>query len=435
MRAKLRLQIIALLVIALTGTSYIGARYAHAGRLFGHDGYTVTVHLADSGGIFAGADATYRGVSIGRVKTMTLTSTGVDVQVAVEDTSVPIPADTLAVVADQSALGEQYLDFQPRTDAGPYLHDGSQIAQADTRTPVPTDALITNIDNLLTSVPGKDLQTVITQLGLAFQGTGPALRRIVDTTSSFVSTAQQKYAVTAALIEDSASVLQRQVDSGDDIATFTQDLDLLSQSLRGSDTDLRTVIDTGSTTAGTLREVIAENAPDLARLISRLVTTNRVVRAHLPGIRGVLVLAPYGIEGAYSILAVDPQTGEYAARFSLSLQPQPTICTSGARIRTPFETSPRNPTKVGTCARTTSGTSAARTPSSAATDDPSADRKTTAATTPATGNGAGPVVATYDEATKTLTPATGPDTAGSVDASELGSESWKWMLLGPAVTK
>ena len=33
--------------------------------------------------------------------------------------------------------GEQYVDLQPQTDNGPYLHDGSQIAMADTRTPLP----------------------------------------------------------------------------------------------------------------------------------------------------------------------------------------------------------------------------------------------------------------------------------------------------------
>ena len=39
-------------------------------------------------------------------------------------------------------MGEQYVDLQPQTDRGPYLHDGSQIAPADTRTPLPTEPLL-----------------------------------------------------------------------------------------------------------------------------------------------------------------------------------------------------------------------------------------------------------------------------------------------------
>ncbi|GAA3433421.1 hypothetical protein GCM10018954_030240 [Kutzneria kofuensis] len=49
---KVRLQIIAFVVIALVGVSYAGFRYAGVDRLFGPRGYAVNVALADSGGIF-----------------------------------------------------------------------------------------------------------------------------------------------------------------------------------------------------------------------------------------------------------------------------------------------------------------------------------------------------------------------------------------------
>jgi phospholipid/cholesterol/gamma-HCH transport system substrate-binding protein len=419
---KLRTQIIALVVIALAGTTYIGAHYAHVGRIFGKGGYTVTVHLADSGGIFSGADATYRGVSIGRVRTMTLTATGVDAEIEV-DRSARIPSDTLAVVADKSAVGEQYLDFQPRRDGGPFLHDGSQIAQESTKIPVRTDTLLTNLDGLVSSVSTKDLQTVIDQLGIAFAGTGPKLQQIIKTSTAFISTAQEKYDVTAQLIKDSTSVLQTQIDSGSDISAFVSNLDLLSASLRGSDADLRTVLDTGAATADTLREVIAENSADLGKLVNRLVTTNRVVKTHLPGIQGVLVLAPYGLEGAYSILAKDPQTGHYSARFSLSLQPEPGICTNGTKVRAPFDTSPSTATQGAAKVCTRTGASARATASGASSS-----------TTSSRDASASRVVATYDEASKRLVPSAGAS-AGDVDASNLGSESWKWMVLGPAATK
>ena len=403
---KLRTQLVALVVIAVAGSTYLGAHYAHVGRLFGRGGYTVTVHLADSGGIFSGADATYRGVSIGRVRTMTLTGNGVDAQVEV-DRSARIPTDTLAVVANKSAVGEQYLDFQPRTSGAPYLQDGSQVAQESTRIPVRTDTLLTNLDGLVSSVSTDDLKTVIDELGIAFEGTGPKLQQIISTSTAFISTAQEKYDVTAQLIRDSTSVLQTQIDAGNDISGFVTDLDLLSRSLRSSDRDLRTVLDTGAASAATLRQVIAENAVDLGRLVDRLITTNRVVRAHLPGIQGVLVLAPYGLEGAYSILAKDPQTGLYSARFSLSLQPSPDVCTKGTKIRTPFDTSAAapvvDPAKVGTCG-------------------------------PARSSNAARVVATYDETSKRLVPSAG-NASADVDVSNLGSESWKWMVLGPAATR
>ena len=38
-----------------------------------------------------------------------------------------IPSDVVAVVANRSAIGEQYVDLQPQNDTGPYLRDGSTI--------------------------------------------------------------------------------------------------------------------------------------------------------------------------------------------------------------------------------------------------------------------------------------------------------------------
>jgi phospholipid/cholesterol/gamma-HCH transport system substrate-binding protein len=409
MTRTLRLQLIALLVIAIATTSFVGARYAHIGRLFGRGGYTVTVHLGDSGGIFSGADATYRGVSIGRVRTMILTGSGVDVEVEVER-GTRIPSDTLAVVANKSAVGEQYLDFQPRRDGGPFLREGSEIAASSTRVPVRTDTLLTNLDGLISSVSTDDLRTVIDQLGIAFAGTGPALRSIITTSDSFISTAQEKYDVTARLIKDSTTVLRTQIDHGDDISSFVTNLDLLSKTLRSSDADLRTVIDTGAAAADELRRLIAENSSELGALVDQLVTTNKVVRAHLPGIQGVLVLAPYGLESAYSILAKDPKTGTYSARFSLSLQSSPGVCTNGAKIREPFDTSA----------------------SSSATAGAKVGRCTTKKKSSASTSGAR-VVGRYDAESKRVVASTG--STADVDASDLGSESWTWMVLGPAATK
>ena len=48
-------------------------------RLFYDSSYTVTAHFAQSGGIFTGAEVTYRGVGVGQVADMKLTDEGVDV--------------------------------------------------------------------------------------------------------------------------------------------------------------------------------------------------------------------------------------------------------------------------------------------------------------------------------------------------------------------
>ncbi|MGH1563643.1 MCE family protein [Mumia sp. DW29H23] len=418
---RMRVQLILFLVITLVGVAYVGATYARLDRLVGGSGYSVTVQLAESGGIFTGADVTYRGVSVGRVKDMWLTGDGVDVEVRVDDDAPQIPADTQVVVANKSAVGEQYLDFQPESASGPFLGADDVVARDRTRVPIDTRTLVTDVSALLSSVDADDLSTVITELGDAFEGSGQDIRTTIDATSGFITKADQKYAVTAALIRESTKVLQTQVDGEDDIRTFAKNLRDLSTAMRTSDRDLRTVLDTGAPTAATLRTVIAENADDIASLLGDAIRLNTVVRGHLDGIRGVLVIAPYGVESAFSIIAKDSRTGQYAARMSLVLQPENAPCeagyASGSQQRTPFDRTPAEWKRTFACAEGQprgAGSAKGATKASSTSGDE------------------GVVLGTYDVATGQVDVT---DRTTIPDAPDLGKESWKWMLLGPAVAR
>ena len=70
---RTKLQLMIFVLITLVGVSYVGARYARLDRLLFDDAYTVVAHFPESGGIFAGAEVTYRGVKIGQVETLELT--------------------------------------------------------------------------------------------------------------------------------------------------------------------------------------------------------------------------------------------------------------------------------------------------------------------------------------------------------------------------
>src|SRR3954454_5237236 len=110
---RTRIQLLVFVAITLLGVSYVGARYARLDRVFFDDHYTVVAHFADSGGIFSGGEVSYRGVQVGRGGKLVLTDDGVDVHLDIDNSHDDIPADTLAVVGNQSAVGEQYVELQP----------------------------------------------------------------------------------------------------------------------------------------------------------------------------------------------------------------------------------------------------------------------------------------------------------------------------------
>lgn len=185
-------QLLAFATVTAVGVSYVGAEYTGLVDDVLGRGYTVQADFADSGGIFPGAEVTYRGVPVGRVGTLRLTgSDGVSVALDIKDGTPRIPADTLAVVANRSAVGEQYVDLQPRTSHGPYLLDGSAIPRGSTRVPLPTTDLVLSLDRLVNSVGKDDLRVTVDELGKAFSGTGPNLSRLVDSGNALVESASE----------------------------------------------------------------------------------------------------------------------------------------------------------------------------------------------------------------------------------------------------
>ncbi|MGW3245550.1 MCE family protein [Streptomyces sp. NPDC001070] len=298
-------QLAAFAAITALGVSYVGAEYAGLGERVMDSGYTVHADFADSGGVFPGAEVTYRGVPVGRVRALRLSGAdGVAVDLRITGAS-RIPADTLAVVANRSAVGEQYVDLQPRAATGPYLRDGSTIARRDTRTPLPTTELILSLDRLVNSVGKKDLMVTVDELGAAFAGTGPDLTRLVDSGNSLVDAAERDLPRTIGLIENSRTVLKTQADKGSAIRSFSRDLAGLSATLKDRDADIRRLMDNGVSASHELNALLKANRSALPVLLGNLVSGGRVVVARLPGLEQTLVTFPAVVAGGFTVLPGD----------------------------------------------------------------------------------------------------------------------------------
>jgi phospholipid/cholesterol/gamma-HCH transport system substrate-binding protein len=417
-----KVQLLVFVVITMVGVAYVGARYARLDRLLFDDSYRVVAHFAESGGIFDGAEVSYRGVTVGQVGDMVLTEKGVDVVLDIDDDSEPIPLDTRALVGNRSAVGEQYVELQPNVDGAPYLGEGAEIATDRTAIPIPATKLLVDLDRTVNSVDKNSLRTVVSEMGMAFNGTGQDLGQIIDTSNSFIETANDNFDITTALIQDSNTVLQTQLDSTSSIKSFSRDLALLSDTLVDSDADLRRVIASGSATANQLRTFLEENGVNLGQLINNLVTTGEVVVEHLDGIEQVLVLYPYVVEGGYTVVAKDPDTGLYDAHFGMVLTEEPKVCHQGYEstdTRAPQDTSDRPMNEDARC-----------------TEPQSQSNARGAQWAPRAGTAyRAPVVGAYDAGSGDFdytdkSPSESVTYTGGA-ASVFGEESWKWLLLQP----
>lgn len=322
---KVRVQIFAFVLIALVGISFAGARYAGLDRLFGPRGYVVTMDLANSGGIFSNAEVTYRGVKVGEVGELRLTDSGVTVPLDIENSAPRIPVDVKAVVTNRSAVGEQYVDLQPQENGGPFLEDGAKIPRSATRTPLPVEDLMMNLNSFVKSVPTESLSTVVEELGTAFQGNGGNLQTILDTTREFTAEAQQHVPQTKKLLEDGRTVLATQNEQGSSIKSFSRDLRLVTEQLESSDPDLRAVIENAPGAGRQVSGLLHETGPQLGELLSNLTTTSELLAAHNDGLEQLMVTYPLVTAGGFSVVP-----GDGTAHFGLVLNAfDPLPCVKG----------------------------------------------------------------------------------------------------------
>jgi phospholipid/cholesterol/gamma-HCH transport system substrate-binding protein len=323
---RVRFQLIAFVVIAAVAITYAAFRFTDLGRVFGADGYTVKMNLHDSGGIFTNAEVTYRGYNVGRVGEIHLTRDGIQVDLDIDPDAPQIPSDLDAVVANRSAVGEQYVDLRPRDDKGPYLSGESVIAAERTMTPVGTDAVIRDLDSLASSVPTDSLRTVVDELDKAFAGTGDDLQVLLDSTGDFTSMARQHLPQTITLIEDGGTVLDTQNAQAGNIKSFADSLQSLSEQLKNSDVDLRRLITETPRVSTQVTNLLAESGPGLGVTIANLLTTADILRARKDGLEYAFVSYPLFSAAGQGLLGSDP--GQVHLGLVLNLF-DPPPCTAG----------------------------------------------------------------------------------------------------------
>jgi phospholipid/cholesterol/gamma-HCH transport system substrate-binding protein len=434
-QTRVKVQLAIFLLMSVVGMGYTGAKYV--GISAPGATYNVFADFSESGGIFTNAEVLERGVLVGRVGELKLTPDGVRVTLEIDSAwKNKIPKDSDAIVANLSAVGEQYVDIRPATAAGPMMQPGDVIPVSRTRIPVETSKILLDLDRFIRSVDNSELATVLDELGKAFEGTGPDLRRLIQQGDKLTLAATSALPETKALIRDGQTVLKTQQEVGGDLRTFSANLALLADQLVTSDPDLRKVLDNGVASSRELDSLLQANEATLPVLLGNLVTLGEIQAARIPALRTVLVAYPPNVANGFFTAAGG------RAHFGLVYQQDRPVCTVGYGSTTKHGNAPAewggkanlntycNEPPTTTNAR--GSKQAPRPPGDPTAGPPPGGYKqpTAAAASSA------PQVASYDPATGLLSVPGGlsflmGDTGGQ--QSYLGGQSWKWLLLSPAL--
>jgi phospholipid/cholesterol/gamma-HCH transport system substrate-binding protein len=281
---------VALLLVIVLGVYYIAfdvLRYRVSSQPF-----VVTVLMPSAGGLYGGANVTYRGVQVGTVTALDLSPGDVAVKLAINPGET-IPDNGPVYVKELSALGEQYVDLQPSSGSGTYLHNGAVIPPSRVILPTPIGTTLVDLGALLSSIKPSDLQTFESFLTSAFVGTGPGLRTVIVTGQQLLNALVAAQPETVNLVVDGRTNVNTLRATDSDLATFTSGLASLTAQLRNSNSDLQALITNSVAAEQQLNPFLTDNTADISAAIANFATDARVSNEFQPEVHAIFELLPF----------------------------------------------------------------------------------------------------------------------------------------------
>lgn len=127
------------------------------------DRINLSMDVADINSLVVDANVLLRGVPVGKVTAIEPTISNPTVHFYI-DGKYEIPADTAIRLENLSALGETYIEFEPRGSGAPLLQDGQHIASASVEQPSSIPELAVSVVRVMNQLDPDQLHRVIAEM-------------------------------------------------------------------------------------------------------------------------------------------------------------------------------------------------------------------------------------------------------------------------------
>jgi virulence factor Mce-like protein len=335
-----RIQLAIFTIVSLIGAGLMIFKYLQVPTLLGLGKITVTLELPAGGGLYRFSNVTYRGVQVGKVTDIAVTPQGAKAVLSL-DTSPKIPADLQAEVRSVSAVGEQYVELQPRSDSAPFLRDGSVISARETTLPQQVGPMLDRVSVLINSIPKDQLGNLLDESFKGFNGAGYDLGSLLDSSAKVVGDINRVADRTRALVDDSAPLLDSQAESTDAIRVWARSLAAVSQQVVQDDAAVRTLLEKGPGFAQESTRLLEQLKPTLPVLLANLTTLGQIGVTYNASLEQLLVLLPPWVATLQAAAPARNPTGLPLGDFKFSVG-DPNPCTVGflppSQWRSPADT-------------------------------------------------------------------------------------------------
>ncbi|MFL6062622.1 MAG: MCE family protein [Marmoricola sp.] len=255
----IRRSLTGLVVVLLLGS---GLLLVHSSGTKDHE---LTAIFPRTTSLYAGAQVKVLGVKVGKVDSIKVTGTDVEVKMTV-DGDVDLPADVHALIVPPSIVGDRFIQLAPVYDTGPKLGDHAHLGLDRTGVPVELDDTYSALDQFAAG------------LGPNGANKDGALSRLVSATAKNLTGHGAAFNTT---VRELAGAISTLAGSSGDINDTLTNLSALTSTLAGKDAELRALVTNLARVGGTLngeRNEIASSVVELKQalgLVSDFVRTNR----------------------------------------------------------------------------------------------------------------------------------------------------------------
>ncbi len=339
---RLQLSIFAIVTVLTVGA--ISIFYLHLPSAVGIGSYNVTANFVAGGGLYENANVTYRGVTVGRVESVGLSDDGVVAHMRL-NSGTPVPENVTATVKSVSAVGEQYVDLVPPDDPSEStLRNGSDIDLQHTAIGQDIAGLLREADALVSSVGNSRIQDLLRETFKAFNGSGPGLARLIQSSRLLIDEANANYGQVSRLIDQAGPFLDAQIQGGDDIKSLAEGLARFTGEVANADPQLRSVLQNVPGATAEANTTFAGIRPTFPMLAANLANFGRIGVIYRKSLEQALVIFPALMAALLTVGGGVPADEGGKLDFKISLQ-DPPPCSVGfvpaPLIRSPADTTLR----------------------------------------------------------------------------------------------
>ncbi|WOC13777.1 MlaD family protein [Gordonia sp. MP11Mi] len=222
--------------------------------------YDVTVNFPESGGLQGTSKVMLRGSQIGEVRDIQVTPSSVEVHLRLDD-DVKINKKSAVSALGLSAAGEQYVNFTPATNDGPYLGDGDTIEMGDqTHVTVAFSSMLQSTLDVISQIDAPKLTSTLQELEVALNDKGPnQLKSIFHSGGVIFADLARVLPQTTTLINNLGTIFKTTADVQPDFGKLATGTNELMTAVANSDGEIRELLGRGpaqfSSLAGSLSTI------------------------------------------------------------------------------------------------------------------------------------------------------------------------------------